>query len=696
MKADYQEENIKVKRHSLFVCICVFMFGLISALLCFFLYPNDILCNITSNKYLCNKKICNQGFFGSDCLECKICINGYCDGSGTITGTGKCICNKGWSGKLCDTCDNGYYGSNCSICSCVNGICDNNLPDKCICHQPYVGNECNKCLYNYYGVNCTKKCTNINCLENKCNNDGSCKKCTLGYTGKDCDKCDKYYKKVNNQCITNTNLTEICRLPDFGYSMIENKYGLCKSCPKNNYGILCSGHGTCNGKGTVFGDGKCKCNTNYTGQLCQYHGIMVNNSNCLDGCSNNGNCILHNDIYSCNCIRNYTGTICNKCDVGMIMVNGKCQQCKRGSDYYGKFCQKCNCNNGICNDGFQGDGLCSCYNGFTGLNCNTCLDNYYGNNCTKCRDCNDGLCSDGKMGNGKCICKIGYSGAVCNMCSDGFILNNYHCEECPGSMGGKQQPCSGNGKCSIRNNKAICSCNTGYDGESCYHKIVGNCSEYNYCNMNGNCIEGECYCTNNLYGDYCNETYISYLKKYNLSESYYVVKTNLENNDAKKNIDTGDAIGISILIVFLFIGCFVGTAWYIKYKPNPIKNYTTRLTATKKIELTEEEKKYCTINPIFNTDDMNNNYFVKAMSNLKTAVGKDNGHYFEEAITYYNLGIDLLMNYMKGEINANTRFQMAKKIDIYVKRVVYLKRLVENKNLINDIQKPPLAPVITN
>ena len=57
---------------------------------------------------------------------------------------------------------------------------------------------------------------------------------------------------------------------------------------------------------------------------------------------------------------------------------------------------------------------------------------------------------------------------------------------------------------------------------------------------------------------------------------------------------------------------------------------------------------------------MNDNYFVKAMHNLKNKVEKDHSHYFE-AIKYYNLGIDFLMNYMKGEINANTRFQMAKK-----------------------------------
>ena len=39
-------------------------------------------------------------------------------------------------------------------------------------------------------------------------------------------------------------------------------------------------------------------------------------------------------------------------------------------------------------------------------------------------------------------------------------------------------------------------------------------------------------------------------------------------------------MGISILTVFLFIGCFVGTGWYIKYKPNPLKNYATNLTAS--------------------------------------------------------------------------------------------------------------------
>ena len=76
------------------------------------------------------------------------------------------------------------------------------------------------------------------------------------------------------------------------------------------------------------------------------------------------------------------------------------------------------------------------------------------------------------------------------------------------------------------------------------------------------------------------------------------------------------------------------------------------------------------------------------------AVEKDNDHYFEEAVEFYNLGIDNLMHYIKTENNSNTRFQLAKKIDVYLKRVVYLKNVLENRELINEIKNPPLAPII--
>tara|TARA_A100001015_G_scaffold213056_1_gene238958 strand:+ start:33 stop:602 length:570 start_codon:yes stop_codon:yes gene_type:complete len=184
------------------------------------------------------------------------------------------------------------------------------------------------------------------------------------------------------------------------------------------------------------------------------------------------------------------------------------------------------------------------------------------------------------------------------------------------------------------------------------------------------------------------------LTNYYLYEPYSVIKNDIEKNEKKSNINAGDALGISILSVFLFIGCFVGSGWYIKYRPNPIKNYATNLTASKKIELTEEEKKYCIINPIFNIKEKDSPIFNKAMKNIILAVEKDNEHYFDEAIKYYNLGIDQLMIFLKQELNANMRFQLAKKIDIYLKRIVYLKSILENQELINEIKKAPLAPIL--
>lgn len=707
MEDDYEEKNKQVKIHAFFICLCFFIIGSIAGTFFFFLYPNDILCDYTNNKYLCNQKICNKGFFGSNCLECKICINGYCDGSGTNKGTGKCICNKGWSGKLCDNCDIGFFGTNCSKCDdCINGYCDGSNTKselgtgKCKCYQPYIGDNCDSCLDNYYGLNCTKKCTNSLCLDNKCNNDGSCKKCIEGYEGLNCNDCNKLYKSVDNKCILNTNLSEICSLPEYGYSITNNKYGLCKSCPKDNYGLICSGNGVCNGKGTVFGDGSCNCFGNYTGNLCQYNGILVNITFCKNSCNQNGNCLLYDNQYSCNCYDNYTETNCNDCRVGYVknQIN-KCVRCEKGSNYFGEYCQKCNCQNGLCDDGIIGNGTCLCNKGFYGIGCNKCKNNYYGINCTKCSDCNNkGICIDGKLGNGKCICDFGYTGENCDECSNGFIKNNYHCEECPGSYAGKQNECFGNGNCIVENNRVKCNCNLGYIGISCSEKIISNCSNYNYCNLNGECLDNECYCKNNFYGDYCNETQQSYFMKTNLTsyystDSYSIVKNDIENNEKKSSVNTGDALGISILSVFLFVGCFVGTGWYIKYKPNPLKNYATNLTASRKIELTEEEKKYCKINPMFNISE-DSSLFTKAMKNITLAVEKDNGHYFEDAIEFYNLGIDQLMMYLKHEANANMRFQLAKKIDVYVKRANYLKTVIQNRELINEIQNAPLAPVI--
>ena len=161
--------------------------------------------------------------------------------------------------------------------------------------------------------------------------------------------------------------------------------------------------------------------------------------------------------------------------------------------------------------------------------------------------------------------------------------------------------------------------------------------------------------------------------------------------------DVGLSLAISAVIVFVFVGCFFGSFWYIKHKPNPIKNYITNKTTSRHIKLTKEELQFTQINPIMKLyDTEHKDIMLKALKNITNAVEKDNGHYFTEAIILYNKGIDQFTYYMKTMVNANDRFELAKKIDRYMNRVQYLQNCIENQKLISSIEIPPVAPVIKN
>jgi len=65
------------------------------------------------------KVCCPSGTYGSDCKDCPtgegnpgertFCnSHGQCNGNGTRGGSGKCKCDEGYNGTLCDTCNEGY------------------------------------------------------------------------------------------------------------------------------------------------------------------------------------------------------------------------------------------------------------------------------------------------------------------------------------------------------------------------------------------------------------------------------------------------------------------------------------------------------------------------------------------------------------------------------------------------------------
>ena len=166
-----------------------------------------------------------------------------------------------------------------------------------------------------------------------------------------------------------------------------------------------------------------------------------------------------------------------------------------------------------------------------------------------------------------------------------------------------------------------------------------------------------------------------------------------ENNEiTTSKMTSGEAVAISIACVFMFIGCVVGSAWYIIYKPNPIKKMVTNSTRSDPIpiKLTPDELELCQINPILKASE--NNFFLKAVEIIKDAVRKDSDHYYPEALELYNNGIDMFVRYMKTEQNGATRFAVAKKVDLYLKRANYIQvHLMDSSKKLPKTPKPPIV-----
>ncbi len=381
------EENEDIEKKNSKICICIksffiFLFFFIIGILVLFLFPG-VLESVCNEINICPIKTdCQVGFWGEKCYPCLECgLNGVCND--TKLGNGLCVCNRGWSGKYCNKCDNNFYkkNNNCTLCKkCYNGYCDKD-GGECICYEPFSGENCSQCMNNNYGINCSYTCTCENgiCDRGKYGT-GKCVKnsCDKGWTGEKCDKCDIFYKKKNNNCIKITNLTKICSDPSIGFSIIENKYGDCLECKKDHYGKVCSENGICDGMGTTKGTGNCNCFTNYTGDICQYYNFhIVNNSLCNNNC-NYGLCVkknLNDSSAFCKCNQGYTGDNCNICSFGYYLFNNKCYKCLKNhqlKNNWGPYCEKCNCNNGTCNSGYRGTGECNCNLGWDGINCNKC------------------------------------------------------------------------------------------------------------------------------------------------------------------------------------------------------------------------------------------------------------------------------------------------------------------------------------
>lgn len=146
--------------------------------------------NVNSDLYtwLCIENLqhcCPANHFGDACTPClrdknnRVCGGkGQCDGDGTRTGNGTCICNKGYSGSYCDECSANFYSAEnvCKPCHKACNECHSDGPNACV--------QCARGWSSQSGV-----CVDVNeCLDDVCKAKEFCINSEGSYMCKRCDK----------------------------------------------------------------------------------------------------------------------------------------------------------------------------------------------------------------------------------------------------------------------------------------------------------------------------------------------------------------------------------------------------------------------------------------------------------------------------------------------------------------------------
>ena len=444
---------------------------------------------------------CNSGYYRNDEINSKKCqscsdanIGKNCKECGIISGKIVCLeCKEGYvliNNSCFKNCD-----PNCKNCN-FDGI----NKGRCLeCKETYylkLNSILNESIYlnEYYCSKCPQGC--YNCSDYYIDNTPislNCTTCLPGYYLKNylCEKqCDV---GENNLCLTcNKNIKNRCETCNPGYYLNIN-VGTCISC-EVNYCDKCYQPRNCN---------KCIDNYEVLNGLCYKTCEKGENEKCFE-CNNtylyiSENCIscnngyfLPNDIqnkkkcYPCNigCIRcsgNLNNSICDLCEDGFSLNNGKCvKSCNLGS---GELCKSCDLNNNE-------------------QNCLTCNDEYYlpnneferkkckkcGNYMKKCHEYNNKIIPD------ECYPPYIPSGGYClEKCKIGSEHYCYSCSEIPEKIN-QCEKCNVGYYVANDSNKTIChKCNVGC--KNCKGSILNNiCIECqnDYQLFDGKCIK-DCY-----------------------------------------------------------------------------------------------------------------------------------------------------------------------------------------------------------
>lgn len=148
---------------------------------------------------------------------------------------------------------------------------------------------------------------------------------------------------------------------------------------------------------------------------------------------------------------------------------------------------------GVCDEGMEGTGSCSCQAGFSGTACEACAtDNVFGPNCSAVCSCVHGVCNSGLNGDGTCECLSAYRGPQCDK----------PIPECATLLCPENSRCSPSSK---DETKLQCKCLPNYEGDGHNCRPINPCLK-TICHPHASCSylgpnRHSCICQKGYQGD---------------------------------------------------------------------------------------------------------------------------------------------------------------------------------------------------